>query len=229
MKLGRTAQARRQHVPQGQKLGRKRMRRGFPEAPSGAGRGVSPRVPRIGAELGAWSRPRPADRMRGRGGRGDMFGRGSYTLVRRCKSSIFSVAIRSEMEVSASSQTHWCSLEVPFDDARCRYSVHWREGGSARRCASRGMVHRARGKRGKRWAAEMVSLATERLSPPPISSLPLIRRRTSFRCRRQEAGEIPNDDHAVLSVVEAVHLRPNPLNGGLHLLAVDVDGYPAGA
>jgi len=93
---------------------------------------VSPRVPRIGTELGAWSRPRPADGVRGRGGRGDMFGRGSYAIVRRCKSSIFSVAIRNEMEVSASSQTHWCSLEVPLDAARCRCSVHWREGGSAR-------------------------------------------------------------------------------------------------
>ena len=54
---------------------------------------------RIGAELGAGSRPRPADGVRGRGGRGDMFGRGSYAIVRRCKSSIFFVAIRSEMEV----------------------------------------------------------------------------------------------------------------------------------
>ena len=53
-------------------------------------------------------------------------------------------------------------------------------------------VHRVRGKRGKRWAAEMVSLVTERLSPPPIFSLPLIRRRTSFRCRRQEAGGTSN-------------------------------------
>ena len=38
-KLGRTAQARSRHVPQGQKPGRKRMRCGVPEAPSGAGRG----------------------------------------------------------------------------------------------------------------------------------------------------------------------------------------------
>ncbi len=74
---------------QGPKLGRKRRWRGFPGAPSGAGRGVSPRIPRIGAELGAWSRPRPADEARGRRGRGDMFGRGSYAIVRRCKSSIF--------------------------------------------------------------------------------------------------------------------------------------------
>ena len=88
-KLGRTAQARSQHVPQGQKLGRKRRWRGSPGAPSGAGRGVSPRVPRIGTELGAWSRLRPADGVLGRGGRGDMFGRGSYAIVRRCKSSIF--------------------------------------------------------------------------------------------------------------------------------------------
>ena len=51
-----------------------------PGAPSGAGRGVSPRVPRIGAELGAWSRLRPADGVRGRGGRGDMFGRGSSVV-----------------------------------------------------------------------------------------------------------------------------------------------------
>ena len=42
-------------------------------------------------------------------------------------------------------------------------------------------------------------------------------------------GGIPNDDHAVLLVDEAVHFRPNLLDGGLHLLAVDVDGYPAGA
>ena len=65
---------------QGPKLGRKRRWRGFPGAPSGAGRGVSPRVPRIGAELGAWSRLRPADGVRGRGGRGDMFGRGSSVV-----------------------------------------------------------------------------------------------------------------------------------------------------
>ena len=37
------------------------------------------------------------------------------------------------------------------------------------------------------------------------------------------------DDHAVLPVDEFVHLRPNLLDGGFHLLAVDVDGYPAGA
>ena len=141
-KPGRTAQPRGQHVPQGQKLDRKRRWRGFPGAPSGAGRGVSPRIPRIGAELGAWSRPRPAEGVRGRRERGDMFGRGSYTIVRRCKSSIFFVAIRSEIEVSASSQTRRCSLEVPLDVACCRYSVHWREGGSARRCASRNDVPR---------------------------------------------------------------------------------------
>ena len=93
----------------------------------GVYRRVSPRIPRIGAELGAWSRPRPADMVRGRGERGDMFGRGSYAIVRRCKSSIFFVAIRSAVEVSASSLTHWCSSEVPIDAARCRYSVHWRD------------------------------------------------------------------------------------------------------
>ena len=37
------------------------------------------------------------------------------------------------------------------------------------------------------------------------------------------------DDHAVLLVDEFVHLRPNLLDGGFHLLAVNVDGYPAGA
>ena len=37
------------------------------------------------------------------------------------------------------------------------------------------------------------------------------------------------DDHAVLLVDEAVHFGANLLDGGLHLLAVDVDGYPAGA
>ena len=36
------------------------------------------------------------------------------------------------------------------------------------------------------------------------------------------------DDHAVLLVDEAVHFRPYLLDGGLHLLSVDVDGYPAG-
>ena len=59
-------------------------------------------------------------------------------------------------------------------------------GGSAQRCASRGMTYRIRGKGGKRWAAEMMSLATERFSPPPIFSLSLIRRRTSFRRERSE-------------------------------------------
>ena len=33
------------------------------------------------------------------------------------------------------------------------------------------------------------------------------------------------DDHAVLLVDEAVHFRPYLLDGGFHLLAVDVDGY----
>ena len=47
----------------------------------------------------------------------------------------FFVAIQSAVEVSASSLTHWCSSEVPLDAARCRHSVHLREGGSARRCA----------------------------------------------------------------------------------------------
>ena len=37
------------------------------------------------------------------------------------------------------------------------------------------------------------------------------------------------DDHAVLLVHELVHLGTYLLDGGLHLLAVDVDGYPAGA
>ena len=50
IKLGRTARPRNRHVPQGQKLGRKRMRRGVSEAPSGAGRGVSPRIARGCAE-----------------------------------------------------------------------------------------------------------------------------------------------------------------------------------
>ena len=36
------------------------------------------------------------------------------------------------------------------------------------------------------------------------------------------------DDHAVLLVDEAVHLRPYLFDGGFHLLAVDADGYPAG-
>ena len=37
------------------------------------------------------------------------------------------------------------------------------------------------------------------------------------------------DDHAVLLVHELVHLGTYLLDGGFHLLAVDVDGYPAGA
>ena len=53
------------------------------------------------------------------------------------------------------------------------------------------MTYRIRGKRGKRWAAEMMSLATERFSPPPIFSLSLIRRRASFRCERSERAEPP--------------------------------------
>ena len=40
---------------------------------------------------------------------------------------------------------------------------------------------------------------------------------------------VRTDDHAVLLVDEAVHFRPYLLDGGLHLLAVDVDRYPAGA
>ena len=76
--------------------------------------------------MGAWSRPRPADGVRGRGGRGDMFGRGSYAIVRRCKSSIFFCSNPERDGGPASSQTRRCSLEVPPDAARCRYSVHWR-------------------------------------------------------------------------------------------------------
>ena len=62
---------------QGPKLGRKRRWRGLPGAPSGAGRGVSPRIPRIGTEFGTWSRLRPADAVRGRRGRGDIVACGS--------------------------------------------------------------------------------------------------------------------------------------------------------
>ncbi|MCQ2275802.1 MAG: hypothetical protein MJZ87_02470 [Bacteroidales bacterium] len=40
---------------------------------------------------------------------------------------------------------------------------------------------------------------------------------------------VRTDDHAVLLVHELVHLRPYLFDGGLHLLAVDVDGNPAGA
>ena len=40
---------------------------------------------------------------------------------------------------------------------------------------------------------------------------------------------VRTDDHAVLLVHELVHLGTYLLDGGLHLLAVDVDGYPAGA
>ena len=37
------------------------------------------------------------------------------------------------------------------------------------------------------------------------------------------------DDHTILLVHELVHLGTYLLDGGFHLLAVDVDGYPAGA
>ena len=131
-KPGRTAQPRGQHVPQGQKLGRKRRWRGFPGAPLGAGRGVSPRVLRIGAELGAWSRLRPADEARGRRGRGDMFGRGSYTLVRRCKSSIFSVAIQSAVEVSFAAVIKLNRNETAVERLYVNRSVCETEGSSAR-------------------------------------------------------------------------------------------------
>jgi len=79
---------------------------------------VSPRIAQIGAELGAWSRLRPADVVRGGGGRDDMFGRGSYTQVRRCKSSIF---FRSNPERDGDA----CAL------ADTKVFV----GGSARRCS----------------------------------------------------------------------------------------------
>lgn len=41
----------------------------------------SPRISRICAEAGARNRPLPAEGVRGRSGRGDMFGRGSYAIV----------------------------------------------------------------------------------------------------------------------------------------------------
>ena len=41
----------------------------------------SPRISRIGTEASARNRPRPADGVRRRSGRGDMFGRGSYAIV----------------------------------------------------------------------------------------------------------------------------------------------------
>jgi hypothetical protein len=54
-------------------------------------------------------------------------------------------------------QTQRCSLEVPLDAARCRYSVHWREGGSARRCASRNDVPRTGRKREKMGGGDGVT------------------------------------------------------------------------
>ena len=40
--------------------------------------------------------------------------------------------------------------------------------------------------------ADTIASEAAKVSPPPIFSLPLIRRRTSFRCRRQEAGGTSN-------------------------------------
>ena len=182
---------------QGPKPGRKRRWCGFPGAPSGAGRGVSPRVPRIGAELGAGSRPRPADGVLGRGGRGDMFGRGSYTIVRRCKSSIFFVAIRSAMEPSASSQTHWCSLEVPLDAARL---AEW--------CIASG---RKRGKDGRRrWCHWQRSAFPRRPSFPFPSSSDARHsaaddrrwRNPLLASERSRGGGIPADDRCIMQGVD---------------------------
>ena len=57
--------------------------------------------------------------------------------------------------------------------------------------AAEWLTDRARGERRKRWAAEKRCLATERLPPPPIFSLSLIRQRSPFRRRRQEVAESP--------------------------------------
>ena len=97
---------------QGPKPGRKRRWRGFPGAPSGAGRGVSPRIPRIGAELGAWSRLRPADAVRGRRGRG-------YIVA--CGSSFFLTGRRYENSVLFEDISLWGGLKRRSTE----YSVHF--------------------------------------------------------------------------------------------------------
>ena len=92
-----------------------------------------------------------------------MFGRGSYAIVRRCKSSIFFVAIRSEMEPSVSrrrASISWIfrstlrvadtaftgEKEVPLDVARlagmtCAASERSRGGGipADDRCVMQGV------------------------------------------------------------------------------------------
>ena len=76
---------------------------------------------------------------------------------------------------------HEKPLEVPLNAARLA-----------------GMTCHIRGKRGKRWAAEMMSLATERFPRPPIFSLSLIRRRASFRRERSERAEPPPRKRSLL-------------------------------
>ena len=144
-----------------------------------------------------------------------MFGRSSYAIVRRCKSSIFSVAIQSAVEVSASSQTRRCSSEVPLDAARCRHSVHWREGGSARRCASRGMTcaaHGAKeGKDGRRRWCHWQRRAFPRRPSFPFPSSGGARhsaaddrrwRNPILASERSRGGGIPADDRCVMHGVD---------------------------
>ena len=84
-KLGRTAQARSRHVPQGQKPGRERMRCGVPGAPLGAGRGVSPRIACIGADMGAGFLRISAGYMKGRQSYAVLMGRTKKILKILCK------------------------------------------------------------------------------------------------------------------------------------------------
>ena len=119
---------------------------------------------------------------------------------------------RSTLRVADTAFT--CEKEVPLDAARCRHSVHWREGGSARRCASRGMVYRARGKEGKdgrrRWCHWQRSAFPRRPSFPFPSSGGARHsaaddrrwRNPLLASERSRGGGIPADDRCVMHGVD---------------------------
>ena len=133
-----------------------------------------------------------------------MFGRGSYAIVRRCKSSIF---FRSNPERDggpASSQTHWCPSEAPLDAARCRCSVHWREGGSARRCASRRNGAPRTGQKRDKMGGGIPSSSGHKLSETADNGGE-VRQGRGFRAGRSTAGL--GGGEAVRQVEHAVSVR----------------------